>query len=477
VEKKKSMAIGNACVLFWFWSLVSAADSAPSVPVPRLAAQIPYVVEGWIDVEPHPAISSPMVERWKADLMASAQRLLGEAWDLALVDAPVSVRRQLPDAPKARREGTVDKIFVARLRWIDRSSSIELVSDEYDLSTRTWGGSNQQVVSSDRRVGDAILESWLESFRPLAEIVGRSRGRGEISLKGEALISKASGIRFGRSGQVFSIYRQLADGSDPPAAVAWSYLILKPASTDSTKLVESTEIASLFRDPLTKRSRQKIKLWGMGIAQADRGETQVTFRTRPGDRPIVGYEVAIKPWGDPATYSIGTTNYRGEIDIRFPDGVARGESSVCEVLLLSGSTVVARFPLVPGSPKELLAQASIDPLLAEISGTMMAMQEEIVDQSARRKILELRLKKAASENLLDKTKEIAQSINEIPRRTSFQQRLDKVKEQVAVRSKELKQNRIGSNVNRLFLQTERLIQAVPQDEVVIETTTETVPNP
>ncbi len=469
--------MGNACLLLWMLSTIGTADAAPSTPTPRLAAQIPYVVEGWIDIEPHPAISPQISQRWKADLATSARRLLGEAWNLELVDAPVSIRRQLPSTPKPTRDGTVDKIFVARLRWNDLASAIELVSDEYDLSTRTWGGSSRRVISLDRRVGDAIVEAWLRSFRPLAEIVGRSRGKGEISLKGEALVSKASGIHFGRPGQVYTIYRQLADGSDVPTPVAWSYLILKPVSADTPRLVESTEIASLFRDPLTKRSRQKIKLWALGIAEADHGETQLTFQTRPGNRPVAGYEVAIKPWGEPATYSIGTTNYRGEINIRFPDGVAPGESAVCEVLLLSGSTVVARFPLVPGSPKFLLAQASIDPLLAEISGTMMAMQEEIVDQSARRKILELRLRKAASENLLDKTKEIAESINAIPRRANFQERLDKVKEQVTARSKELKQNRIGSNVNRLFMQTERLIQAVPQDEVIIETTTETIPNP
>jgi hypothetical protein len=479
--------------MYLLWTLASAGADPPAPPTaadpastakviarsdsPASAALEPYRVRAWIDFEPHPIFSPAVIRHIRADAIDHVHQILGKAWTIEWVDPPPSARAHLPNPPMAPGTPAPDKLLVARWRFDYSTGSIHLRTNEFDTRSETWGPDRFSRLDPDLPLGPALLRDWLAIFRPHAEIVGKTRGRAEVSVRGSALVSRIADFRWAPPGRVLIIYRQRADGSDRPTLVPWSYLIVPSESVEKTqpRLVEPVEVASLLRDPLTGRSRQRMKYWALALPAEFPAETRITFRTRPDDRPIAGYEVAMKPWGEPSLYTVGATDHRGELTVRFPQGVSAGKSKVAEILLLSGSTVLARFPLVPGAPKELLAQASVDPLLAEISGAMLSIQEEIVDQAARRKIVEIRLKKAAGANDLEKTQALADQINGMPHRPVFQQRVDLLRENVIARSKELKQSRLSSHVNRLFLQTERLLQSVPADKLVIETTTEPAP--
>ncbi|MBY0585731.1 hypothetical protein K2X85_01055 [bacterium] len=451
--------------------LCQSPVSSAAPPSPRPAALDAYQVEGWIVVEPHPALSPMILGRLRSDVQGIISRTVGEAWQGSFLMGPATLRHRLPDQPVSLEEKKLDKLLIARIRWDARRRGTNIRVQEYDFAAKLWGAEVTRQIDSERSLAEGVVDGWLACFRATAQIVGKTRGIGEISVRGSSLVSGSSSWKMLSDRTVFEIFRQKEDNSDEPTTIPWSYLMADAVRDGSgDRIVVPVEIASLFRDPLTRRSRSKIKLWAMAIPEEIPAETRVTFQTRPGNRPIVGYEVAIKPWRQSATYSMGTTNFRGEQIVTVPEDPRNGTSRVVEVLLLSGATVIARFPLVPGSPAKLTAQAPIDPLLAEISGRMLSVQEEIVDQSARRKILEWRLKKAASQDELEKTKALAVEINDLPTRSSFQDRVNKIREEADNRSKELKQPRLGLAVSRLFLQTDRLIESIPQEKLVIDVT-------
>jgi hypothetical protein len=460
-------------ILAVMMSLLQAADPAPATADSRSAALTPYRIEAWIDLQPHPALIALAGGTVKQQVQQSLQRIVGQAWQIEIKDAPVSFRAGLPDPTTLPNKASLDKLFIAQATWNSAQGRIDWRTQEYDFASRDWSPPLMQLSDAERPIARGLAEAWLASFRPTAEIVGKSKAMGEISVRGSQRISRASGWQIVGPGTVFQIFRQKADLTDSPASVPWSYLIFNQDNQDqSNRLIQKVEIASLFRDPLTRRSRTKIKLWAMAIPEHGPTETLVTFLSRQDERPIAGFEVAIRPWKQPATYSIGNTNYRGERLVRWPEGDSIPTARVGEVLLLSGSTIVATFPLVPGAPDRIIAQASIDPLLTEIAGQMLSIQEEIVDHSARRRILERQLRKAASDEQLEQTRAIAQKINDLPNRTFFKEKLDKLRSEANQRSKTLKQPRLGSGVNRLFLQTDRLVENIPQEQLIIETAPE-----
>jgi hypothetical protein len=440
--------------------LISAEASPPS------DALVPYRMSMRVAATGATGIAGPWWDDLRTGLHHAARRVRGEAWQLTIDAVSIEALNKNPsNGEKA------DKVYAVRLDRPLGSAQLLATVREYDAILQAWGPPWQRSLATGETLPESLFALVDRAHRPVARVLGRQQGQVEISLRASALLPQSSGAQPAADGLPMTIVRLLGEPDALERSVVnFSYLVYRAPAT-SGSFTQRADTVSVFRDPTTRRSRKRMEIWAVGSPVSPSGRTELEFRTLTGDRPIAGYEVAVRPAGQTSIYSLGSTDHRGRATVRAEQVLSTlsKPAPLVDVLLLSGQTVVARFPLVPGAPEILLAKASIDPILPAVSGQILALQEEVVDISARRKLLELRLRRAAGENQLERTKAIADEINALPNRAVFEEKLASIRKSVDDQSKTAKQASLGSQVKRLFLQTERLLNQVPQEKVVIET--------
>ncbi|MFO0948032.1 MAG: hypothetical protein U1D30_19270 [Planctomycetota bacterium] len=216
------------------------------------------------------------------------------------------------------------------------------------------------------------------------------------------------------------------------------------------------------------------RIIAIACSNRDEESTLVKFVTGKEERPVVGYQVTVKPQDQSADVTLGNTDHDGAIAIRpvylsneRPD--AFRPPRVLEVSLRSGRLVLSRFPLIPGEKNQVVVRVRIDPLLTDVSGQILALQDEVVDVVARRTLLQRQLTRLAEKQDAAGAKAIGDTINRLPDKAHFEARLKEIKSRTEAKSKAENRPSMGSNINRLFLQTENLVTNYFQgDKVTIE---------
>lgn len=443
-----------------------AADHA--APVSEAAR--PYRVVLILAHDVAPALPALSMRDLRYDLSLAAARLLGECWRLEIRFAPNPAG--LPNPPAVTTdEGPPDKILLVRLDGRPGPTPPTAVVREFDAVLGAWGPSCTASLRRDADLPLQILRLCLRAFRPTAQIVGKEKGRARLSVRGAARIPQTSDVVLLGRREPLKILRIAADKPNEPEIVPWSYLVLRAESDAARRFSVEADVVSLFRDPLTRRSRTPLRLAAIACRIGDDSTTLVEFRSRTDDRPIVGYEVAARVLGQAGFASLGSTDYSGRIAVSAPTTSGRHsrDARVVEVHLLSGDLILARFPMVPGDRPLLVAQTSIDPLLPEMAGRVVAFQESLVDLAAQRKLLELRYQRAAADSNLPRMKEIVERLNALPDREDARRRLAELEESAKSRSLELGQRSLGLNLRRLFAQSQALLErSVPAGQYQIQ---------
>jgi hypothetical protein len=122
--------------------------------------------------------------------------------------------------------------------------------------------------------------------------------------------------------------------------------------------------------------------------------------------------------------------------------------------------------MVPGVQKELTVRARLDPLLTDLSGQILALQDEVVDVVARRSLLQRQLEKHAEKQEIDQAKKIAETINKLPDKTRFEEKLEAIKSSTEERARIANRTNLGPAIDRMFMQTDLLVQRYFQTDKV-----------
>lgn len=461
------------CLLLLAFAL-SAGPAEPTSLSAKTAerpeSERPYHVAIWL--ERHDLTSHQTIERTEFEraLGRSMNRLLGDAWK-ATFELP-SIAFSSNVVPTLTRENaqSIDKIFHIIISPSDASGTRNVSLREFDRIVSNWTPTFESELFPDGDSAEEILRAMLTSFRPVAKILGRERGKVELSLRAQTLLPKSAAYRFATPGTPFIIVRTSTDSQKAPEVVPWSYLIDRTPSSDMRSLTTLSEIVSVFRNPVAGGDDATGKLYAVACTRPPEARTIVHFQNKETDRPIVGYDVAVRAIGQQSMISIGTTDVRGEVAVTPVEFMTTGNSTpVIDVLLRSGQTVIARVPIVPGTPPECTVPIMLDPLLPEVAGKITSLQEDVIDIVAKRKVLERRLRKAEETKNTPLAQNIVDKLNAMPNRVTFAKELNTVRQTTDARSKELKQTSLGLNVKRLFSQTEFLLNTLPKDPVALKT--------
>ncbi|MBX9655038.1 hypothetical protein K2Y11_15605 [bacterium] len=450
---------------------ITGRSESSAADVERPESARPYQIVIWLERRDVTSRDETERTQFERALERSMNRVLGNAWKTTFERHSIPFNSSM--VPEVTRDNAppLDKIFHIVVFPRDASGSRKVSLREFDRIVSNWTSIFESVLSPDGDSAEELLRSILTSFRPVAKILGRERGKVEMSLRGETLLPVSATYRFATPGMPFVIARTSTDAKKASEIVPWSYLIYRPPSSGTRSLTALSEVASVFRNPIAGGDDAEIKLYAVACAQEPAARTIVYFQNKGTDRPIVGYDVAVRALGRQSMISIGTTDAHGDISVT-PVQFLTGENAtpVIDVLLRSGQTVIARLPIVPGTPPECTVPIMLDPLLPEVAGKITSLQEDVLDVVAKRKVLERRLRKAEETKNTPLAQNIVDKLNGMPNRLTFAKELDAVRQSTDSRSKELKQTSLGLNVKRLFSQTEFLLNSLPKDPVALKST-------
>jgi len=479
-----------------------ALTEVPIVTRMRAIAYEPYRVQTWLTFADHPRIGPALKRAVEADLVSNADRVYGGAWKLSFAEAPtgaaVTPRASVDTMPDekgvlAPRAKDYDKILWVEVGVAERRGAVpplQIAVREYDFEFKTWGPLVVREVRPDEEPGDAAFRLVQRQFRPMLAVVGNDEEKRRINVvvKGYALQPAGGGESMVSVGQPFkvefdNVIRGKYLGREP---LKFTYLIFRTAEPDRSAC--SCSIMSALGNPITGARLRRGKMLGLAVSTSESASTEVQFVTRQasvlpggesGVRPVVGYEVYLRPQDQPNPIVVGNTDRRGKITLRprdlDPDAREDALPRACEVNLRIGRFPVGSFPLVPGDEPRRQVPVNPDPLLPEASGKLQAMQEELIDALAKQAILDRKYDVKQKEfttfmkdnpdvsaeklDRLIELQDLAAKISALPKNEYFQTKLAAMKKSLEEQNlKEFNKKSLGRHIAKTFEGIEKLLK-------------------
>ncbi|MBL9123379.1 MAG: hypothetical protein JNG90_07080 [Planctomycetaceae bacterium] len=357
------------------------------------------------------------------ELVVRTDALIGAAWQLSCVAAPVPLRASLLNDPRTMAfaelaELTTDCDKLVLVGLTPSSGGIEAHVCEWDVETQQPG---RLVVGEAPRTGlaDALFRGLLDAFRPLAKIEVIDSKSARLEFRAGALAPRSPTIHWVRPGQLFTAILRTNDRDGHVKGIRpleWTYLLV-------TQLEGAQALCSTYsglRSPLSRRRRGRTEQYALALPPAS-GSTRVLVRSRTApDRPLAGYDVYAYGPDSRETVHLGRTGREGAIEIE------PGPQPLRLLLIQHGGALIARLPIVPGAARELVALVPDDDLRLEAEGLIIGLQENLVDLVVRRAILMAQARKRIEAGKLDDAK---RSIDELRRMRTQQQFLRELEQE------------------------------------------------
>ena len=462
--------------------LVVGAEPAPEVPT----AARPYRTRLWLQFADHPALPPGLRAGAAREFENLVESLLAGAWRLESAEPPKGLLpSRLPTEADMREQGAdLDKVL-----WIHVSAeqptiargapNVTVWACEFDFRFDGWGAPSSDRYVLDERFPRRLFDVAYRQLRPIAYVNGvEADGTVEITLRGLALHSEENPVPFVMPGAPFRLFREFTKrgGEVVRVAIPWSYLVFKERGKHG--MTGRCELVSALAHPLSSRSRGRTRIVAFAAGPLKEAATTVKFVAGKEREPVVGYEVTVHPNNQRTSFFMGDTDRKGGIDVTPIEAVGDlsldAGATLVDVVLANGSKPLASFPLLPGDRPEATVQVRVDPLQYYVNGRILALQEEIVDAAASYVMLMQQFNAAHQKEDLDAIKELAERINGQKKgKEYFDERLAAIKDDAQSRRTDQGGQRLGSSINRLFLQTEELVkQARFPGKITVQVSTE-----
>ncbi|MEO6809639.1 MAG: hypothetical protein ABI353_11060 [Isosphaeraceae bacterium] len=397
---------------------------ARPVPIERR----PYKIRAWVSVDPGTRLDDrgrlALIESWRT----LVRRFVGTPWNLdvdegngPLVEGGLEELGQEVIAPLAKE---YDKVWLIRIG--PAASGYDLSGREYDAATTVLGPLKRRPAPYPDDLARALLNLALDVFAPTAEIGEASGGGVSVKVQGGALPVADPIGRLVRVGTVFRPVRIYArpDGSTLRLDLIRStYLPVLSIEGASARC----SIVSAYRDPLTTRSMQTTRLLAVGIEPAN-VPTRLRFMVAGAERtPAAGYTLTARRVPDAPPREVGTTDRDGRITL--PAGFADG--LVVVRLLAANIEPLIEFPLMPGElidEKTYVIEGTKSKAVA-FETRLYALRDDVLDQIARRRRIEARMKARAEGDAWDEVALLLDQFRTLPSREAMQKALQTVEDE------------------------------------------------
>jgi hypothetical protein len=427
----------------------------------------PYDVLVWIVADPQPQVSPPIQDHIARQLAARAEAVCGAVWNTTVERAPTAAAGALPEtldlAPTWFQKGAPDvlkrdKLLVVRLRagglgW-------EVTARELDCRAWQWG---PMAVRSAGGVDELPLAMWdavVEAFVPLARIESVEGTAVVVRLRAGGLITRAGSPALVDQGRILQPIIRRNDRAGQPLpntgiqSLAWTLLAVE-SRADS---LLSCKLHSGYRGALSSKAGPRTERLALA-AKPQFPATTLMLKSRTGDRgPLAGYEIFAKRPDSENVVHLGTSDWRGQIEL------PRGDGSLELLLIRNGSQLLARLPIIPGQDERLTADLMDDDGRLQAEGAVAAMHSRALDLVARREILASRFRARVKEGKFDEAQALLDEFRRLESRADLSRSFDEMQKAV-VATDRLTQQRIA----RLFDDARRLLSVKGLSDDMVNT--------
>lgn len=321
-----------------------------------------------------------------------------------------------------------DKLLLLVVRQSPLGYEIEGV--EYDCLLEFWGVPVREETADLAAIQTVAFSTLNRVFSPTAlfNLHPEKREIVELRFRGADLPRGSQQMPVAKPGQVMRPYLREVDREGIPVEqginpVSWTYLSVdppneEPKEKDANATPKNAVIASVYshtRAPFGSRRRGRVEQ--IAIAIEGRGQvTELRLHARDGvDNPLVGFEVFQQLMGQTETVSLGKTDRDGRIVI------PEAETPIQYAMVRSGGQWLARIPVVAGYDGLIEAPLADDSRRLEAAERLAAIQEELIDVVARRKLIEARVKGMIQQKQFKEATELVDQLDRLPNITYFQQ--------------------------------------------------------
>ncbi len=456
---QRALACGlRLAVLCGLSLILGASNNAQAQDAWHLTA---YRVYAPVIFEPGPAMTESVRSRLMRDLSEQCDNVLGAIWDLevATADSRWQLAAASADHEADRDElirlvlelqsersaagivDPIDKVFLIRV-----SRPVEgwrLVIQELDVATRILGHVYVKDVAQSEVLSHEAFHTILQAFAPLARIEDSDDTDDvRIGLRAGGLPVRDANLRFTTPGDLFvPVIRQNNRDGTPRGirAVPWTYLQVKvpepeePAEGEDGQPVVAaqppteetledspiltTEVFTALQSAFSKRRRGREEKYALAVHVP---YSETTFRAmdrNDATHALSGYEVISYTPDSPITTRLGTTNALGELTIR------KNASPLHLLLVRSGSRMLARLPIVPGSEQVAQIELVNDRERLEMEGYITGIQEEMVGVFTQREVLIRLINTKLDDKEVEEAQELMEKLQQLPTARSFRSRL------------------------------------------------------
>lgn len=382
-----------------------------------------------------------------------ARRIMDDVWDADVADGgrelfPLAVGgfAALEPGMLKRPAGGRDKVLVIRIGSME--GRFELAGRELDVQSRLWGPVLERSVMGQARLDGEVVSLALAVFSPTAVPVASEGAQVVLHLKGGHWKLHDPSVGLARPGDVFQLVRLFVSTDGPlesAAVVPWTYLTVESVESETVRCRRY----SAFRDPTTRRAvRSRL----VAIAAHQTGEPcRLRFVSDTGGRPLAGYEVRVVRPPQAGEELVGTTDYEGRIAIK------ADRPGVALVHLRSGRETLVRLPVLPGSnASEVEVPVRPDPIRLLVEGRVVALEDEIADEVARRAIMKRRLEGLAERRQWTEADRILEALKR-PAHERFQGRLSEIRAYALKQHQKSPNDQLDPRTEKLLAEAQKLI--------------------
>ncbi len=393
----------------------------------------PYQVRLWIAAPSHVQLPASLRENLAMRLGDRADIALGAVWSTQVEAAPpvllpgligeleVPFDRLKAAAPELL---STDKLIV--LRITRGAAGWEVAARELDCRAWQWS----TIVHRSAGASDALaLAAWdviAASFTPIARIETVDGARVTARLRAGGLIVRPGSPAMAGAGSVLRPIVRRNDRTGQPAArggiqaIPWTLLAVEAREESLLRC----QLHSGFRAAIPSRGGVRTERLAL-LVRPQFDSTTLSLVSRSNEsRPLAGYEVFAKQPEGGETPRLGTTDWRGQIEL------PRGDGTLQLFLIRNGTQLLARLPIVPGQAALLEAPLVDDDGRLQAEGAVAALHSRALDLAARREILAARFRQRLKDRKFDEAQTLLDEFRRLDSRTDLSRSLVEQRQQV-----------------------------------------------
>ncbi len=416
----------------------------------------PYSIQVWLAFLPSAELTENLAQEIEQTVYDSAWVGAGAAWQVRTSRCPddlayeaatnptmVTAEGVQAVAPDLIKNG--DKLYLVSIR--DQSTGFEVEVRELDCRTRTWQPLVARRVVQPTMIARTVFSLLEDAFCPLVRIES-TRGREALTRirAGGLITTKGSPAEIHDRDVLLPIIRRNDRLGEPqPGGIQkapWTFLTIIGRKGN----VLQCDVQTGMRSTLGGRANSRtVKLALRVQPRSDSTKLRLVMQTDKS-QPLDGYEIHAKDPETDESELIGTSDWRGVIDI------PRNDTLLRLVYVRNGGRLLARLPIVSGLDAELSAELPNDDQRLRAEGFVKGLQHHVMDLVARRELYMARFRRHLSKKELDEAKVLLEDFRDLETRSDLTRQLDQQEQRV--RSPD---RRVQARIDKLFTDTRQLL--------------------